>query len=413
MARSDKYTDIIVGLDFGTTKICAVVGRRNPKNQIDIVGIGRHPSSGIRKGVVINIESTVESVRAAIEEAEMMAGIEIQHVFAGIAGGHIKGFNSHGMVAIKEGEVTKADMARVIDAAKAVAIPLDREVIHIIPQDYIIDDQDGIKDPLGMSGVRLEVKVHVVTGAVSSAQNIIKCATKTGLNVADIVLEPLASAEAVLTKEEKDLGVALIDIGGGTTDLAMFSGGSIVHSCVLAIGGNHVTNDVALGLRTAAQDAERLKIKYGCAKTSLVNPDQTLEVPGVGGRPSRIVPRKLLAQVIEPRIEEIYALVFQEMKKSGFHGLMASGIVMTGGSSLLPGMVELAEQVFGMPVKVGLPYQVGGLVDVVRNPIYSTGVGLVLYGAQHVKKQNRFKIREDKIYHKVRDRMKAWFGEIF
>lgn len=413
MAKADRKDEIVVGLDFGTTKICAVVGRKIDKGQINIIGIGKSPSHGIRKGVVINIESTIESVKKAIEEAEMMSGIEVDHVYAGIAGGHIKGFNSHGMVAIKEGEVSKGDVSRVIDAAKAVAIPLDREVIHIIPQEYIIDDQDGIHDPLGMSGVRLEVNVHVVTGAVSSAQNIIKCATKTGLNVADIVLEPLASAEAVLKKDEKDIGVALVDIGGGTTDIAMYSGGNIVHSCVLALGGNHITNDLALGLRTPAEEAEKIKIKYGCAMKHMVNDDETIEVPGVGGRESRVVQRKTVAEIIEPRVEEIFSLIHQEMKKSGFAETMASGVVMTGGSSLLSGCTFLAEKTFGMPVKIGCPKNVGGLVDVVNSPIYSTGVGLVLFGSKQHKRRNRFKIREDRIYNKVKDRMKVWFGEVF
>lgn len=412
MAKLDRNQDIIVGLDFGTTKICAIVGQRNENGMVDIIGIGKGPSAGIRKGVVINIESTVESVKRAIDEAELMAGVEITQVYAGIAGGHIKGFNSHGMVAVKDGEVTKSDINRVMDAAKAVAIPLDREVIHIIPQEFIVDDQDGVKDPLGMSGVRLEAKVHIVTGAVSSAQNIIKCSNKTGLNVADIVLEPLASAEATLTQDEKELGVVLIDIGGGTTDVAMFSDGSIVHSSVMAIGGSHITNDVAVGLRTPAQEAEKIKIKHGCSLVRLVRNDETVEVPGVGGRGSRSVPRKVLAEIIEPRVEEIFALVNRDLIKSGYKNLMASGIVITGGSTLLQGMAELAEEVFDLPVKIGVPQGVGGLVDVVRSPIYSTGVGLVLYGAAQ-SAGIRFKIREDKIYHKVRDRMKAWFGEIF
>jgi cell division protein FtsA len=412
MGKSDRQPDLIVGLDFGTTKICAIIGQRKENGTIDIIGIGKSPSHGIRKGVVINIESTVSCVRQAIEEAELMAGVDATSVFCGIAGGHIKGFNSHGMVAVKDGEVSQSDINRVIDAAKAVAIPLDREVIHIIPQEYIVDDQDGVKDPLGMSGVRLEAKVHIVTGAVSSAQNIIKCANKTGLNVSDIVLEPLASAEATLTKDEKELGVVLVDIGGGTTDVALFSDGSIVHSSVIAIGGSHVTNDVAVGLRTPAQEAEKIKIKYGCALARLVRNDETIAVPGVGGRGQREVPRKVLAEIIEPRVEEIFALVNADIEKSGFKSLMASGLVLTGGSTLLQGMAELAEEVFDLPVKIGIPQGVNGLVDVVRSPIYSTGVGLVLFGASQ-QAGNRFKIREERIYHKVRDRMKMWFGEIF
>ncbi|HEY1416430.1 MAG TPA: cell division protein FtsA, partial [Myxococcaceae bacterium] len=329
-----KGGEIVVGLDIGTTKICAIVGELT-EGGIDIIGIGSHPSKGLRKGVVVNIEATVASIRRAVEEAELMAGCEITTVYTGIAGGHIKGFNSQGIVAVKDKEVREADITRVIDAAKAVAIPMDREVIHVLPQEFIIDDQGGIKEPLGMSGVRLEAKVHIVTGAVSSAQNIVKCANRTGLNVADIVLQPLASSEAVLGEDEKELGVCLVDIGGGTTDIAIFSGGSIAHTAVIALGGNNLTSDIAIGLRTPAHEAERIKQRYGCALASMVDKDETIEVPSVGGRQPRVIGRQILCEILEPRVEEIFQLVHREIQKCGFEDLLASGVVITGGSTLL------------------------------------------------------------------------------
>ncbi len=413
MAKLDKYEDVVVGLDFGTTKICAVVCVKSGNEPVEVIGVGKSPSHGIRKGVVINIESTVESIREAISEAERMAGVEISSVFAGIAGGHIKGFNSQGMVAIKNSEITKHDVNRVIEAAKAVAMPQDREVIHIIPQEFIVDDQDGIKDPVGMSGVRLETKVHMVTGAVTSAQNVVKCAQKAGLEVEDIILEPLASAAAVLSDDEKELGVALVDIGGGTTDVALFSGGSIVHSYVLPLGGNHITNDIAVGLRTPVLEAERIKIKYGCSDLALINAADTITVPGVGGRKPQELSRSELVNIIEPRVSEILTLVRQEMYRSGFFGLMASGIVISGGCSLLPGMDSLCEQIFNMPVKPGRPKGFGGLADIVNSPIYSTGVGLGLCGFLAMGTERPFRRRESGVYDNVRDRMKAWFSEIF
>lgn len=406
-----KRNSIVVGLDIGTSKVCAVVGEMTEKG-VEIIGMGSHASQGLRKGVVINIESTIHSIKKAVEEAELMAGCEIHSVFTGIAGGHIKGFNSHGIVAVKNKEVTARDLDRVIDAAKAVAIPMDREVLHVLPQEYVIDDQDGIKEPLGMSGVRLEAKVHIVTGAVTSAQNIIKCCNRTGLNVADIALEPLASAEAVLSAEERELGVALVDMGGGTTDIAVFYDGSVKHTAVLAIGGNHLTTDIAAGLRTPFAEAERIKQRYGCAKTSMVTRDERVEVPSVGGRNPRTVSRQILCEIIEPRLEEIFQLVRREITKSGYEDSLASGIVMTGGSTLLPGMVEMAEQVFGIPVRLGVPMHVTGLVDVISSPIYATGVGLVLYGMRREEK-NYFRIRDDNIFNKVRTRMVDWFGEFF
>jgi cell division protein FtsA len=408
---NNKRENLVVGLDIGTTKICAIVGAITDEG-LDIVGIGTSPSRGLRKGVVINIESTVNAIRKAIQEAELMAGCEIKSVFAGIAGGHIKGINSQGVIAIKNREVTNEDVRRVIDAAKALAIPMDREVIHILPQEFIIDDQDGIKEPLGMSGVRLEARVHIVTGAVASAQNIIKSCNKAGVDVGDIVLEQLASAEAVLTPDEKDLGVALIDIGGGTTDIAIFVDGAIKHTSVLSLGGNHLTNDIAVGLRTPTAEAEKIKQRSGCCLTSMVGKDETIEVPSVGGREPRILSRQLLAEILEPRVEEIFTLVNREIVKSGYEDLIASGVVLTGGSAILPGMPELAEQIFDLPVRRGKPIDIGGLVDVVNSPVYATGVGLVKYGSRNMQTRN-FVIGQENLFDRVARRMKEWFGEFF
>ncbi|PLX75171.1 MAG: cell division protein FtsA [Desulfuromonas sp.] len=408
---SMKRENLIVGLDIGTTKICAIVGTMTDEG-LDIVGIGTSPSRGLRKGVVINIEGTVSAIRKAIQEAELMAGCEIKAVFTGIAGGHIRGLNSQGVIAIKNREVTNDDVRRVIDAAKAIAIPMDREVIHILPQEFIIDDQDGIKEPLGMSGVRLEARVHIVTGAVASAQNIIKSCNKAGVDVGDIVLEQLASAEAVLTADEKELGVALIDIGGGTTDIAIFIDGAIKHTSVLSLGGNHLTNDIAVGLRTPAAEAEKIKQASGCCLTSMVSKDETIEVPSVGGREPRVLSRQLLAEILEPRVEEIFTLVNREIIKSGYEDLIASGVVITGGSAILPGMPELAEQIFDLPVRRGMPLDIGGLSDVVNSPIYATGVGLVKYGSRNLQSRN-FSIGEENLFDRVVRRMKEWFGEFF
>ena len=408
---SKKGENLIVGLDIGTTKICAIVGTMT-ESGLDIVGIGTSPSRGMRKGVVINIESTVTAIRKAIQEAELMAGCEINSVFAGIAGGHINGINSQGVIAIKSREVTSEDVRRVIDAAKAIAIPMDREVIHILPQEFIVDDQDGIREPLGMNGVRLEVRVHIVTGAVASAQNIIKSCNKAGVAVGDIVLEQLASAEAVLTPDEKDLGVALIDIGGGTTDIAIFVDGAIKHTSVLSLGGNHLTNDIAVGLRTPTLEAERIKQKWGCCLTSMVGKDETIEVPSVGGREPRVLSRQLLAEILEPRVEEIFTLVNRELIKSGYENRISSGLVITGGSAILPGMPELAEQIFNLPVRRGVPQGIGGLADVVNSPIYATGVGLVKYGSRNMQSRN-FAIGQENVFDKVVRRMKEWFGEFF
>ncbi len=355
MARKD---DLIVGLDIGTTKICAIVAER-AENGADVVGIGTHPSKGLRKGVVVDIDATVDSIKQAVEEAELMADCEISSVYAGIAGGHIEGFNSHGIVAVKDREVGSNDVRRVIDAAKAVAIPMDREVIHVIPQEFIIDDQDGIREPLGMSGVRLEAKIHIVTAAVTSAQNIVKCANKAGLNVVDIVLEPLASAEAVLAGDERDLGVCLIDIGGGTTDLAVFADGSIKHTSVLGLGGYHITNDIAVGLRTPFEEAERIKKRFGVASARYLGSDDVITVPSVGGRRPREVSRKILCEVIEPRIDEVLSLARQELVKAGLDDRIPSGVVLTGGCSALNGIAELAEEIFESPVRSRHPHPRG------------------------------------------------------
>lgn len=378
-----KQENIIVGLDLGTTKVCTIVGEIKDKGRVDIIGLGISPSRGLKKGVVVNIDSTVESIKKAVTEAELMAGVQIDSVYVGISGSHIKGINSRGVVAIKNREVGPADVARVIDAARAVNIPMDQQILHVLPQEFIIDDQDGIKDPLGMFGVRLEAKVHIITGAVTSIQNIIKSCSRAGLRVNDIVLQPLASSNAVLTQEERDLGVVVVDIGGGTTDTALFLEGSLWHTEVLPIGGNHLTNDIAIGLRTPSTEAEKIKIKYGCALSSLVKPDETLDVPSVGGRPPRLLSRQILSEIIEPRVEELFGMVQQRLKKTGFEDMFASGIVLTGGTALMEGILEAAERFLGLPIRRGTPRNIGGLMDVVNSPIYATGVGLVLYGSEN------------------------------
>ena len=403
--------EIIVGLDIGTTKICAVVGEI-VHGGVEIIGIGTHPSDGLRKGVVINIEKTVNSIKEAIEEAETMAGCEISSVYAGIAGGHIKGFNSHGVIALKEKEVTKKDIARVIEAASAVAIPMDREVIHILEQEFIVDEQDGIMDPLGMSGVRMEAKIHIVTGAVTSAQNIIKCANRAGLDVHDIVLESLASSEAVLSDEERNIGAVLVDFGGGTTDMAVFSKGSIKHTSVLALGGDNLTYDISIGLRTPKIEAEKIKMKYGCALTSMIGKDETIEVPGMGGRTPRVLPRQILGEILEPRVEEIFTLIQNDLIRSGYEDIVNSGVVITGGSSELPGVAEIAEQIFNVPARLGYPSRIGGLTEIVNKPMYATAVGLVLYGAKRKGVEKKFRIRDGNIFGRVVDRMKKWFKDV-
>jgi len=400
--------NLIVGLDIGTSKVVAIVGELNLEGGIEIIGIGSHPSRGLKKGVVVNIESTVQSIQRAVEEAELMAGCQINSVFTGIAGSHIRSLNSHGIVAIRDKEVTPADVERVIDAARAVAIPADQKVLHIIPQEFIIDNQEGIQEPVGMSGVRLEAKVHMITGAVSAAQNIIKCVRRCGLEVDDIILEQLASAYSVLSDDEKELGVCLVDIGGGTTDLAVFTEGSIRHTAVIPIAGDQVTNDIAVALRTPTQHAEEIKIKYGCALTQLATSDETIEVPSVGDRPSRRLARQTLAEVVEPRYEELLSLMQAELRRSGFEDLVAAGIVLTGGSAKMEGLVDLAEEVFHCPVRMGTPQYVTGLSDVVRNPIYATGVGLLLFGRQNGQ-QRLADSRSTRGFKGVLQRMKGWF----
>lgn len=374
---------MIVGLDIGTSKVVAIVGEIGPEGSIEVVGIGSHPSKGMKKGVVVNIESTVQSIQRAVEEAELMAGCQIHSVYVGIAGSHVRSLNSHGIVAIKDREVYGLDLERVIDAAQAVAIPADQKILHILPQEYVIDNQEGIKEPMGMSGVRLEAKVHLVTCAVNAAQNIEKCIRRCGLEVEEIILEQLASSYSVLTDDERELGVCLVDIGGGTTDIAIFTDGSIRHTGVIPIAGDQVTNDIAMALRTPTQHAEEIKIRYACALTQLAGADETIKVPSVGDRPPRDLSRQALAEVVEPRYDELFTLVQAELRRSGFEDLVPAGVVLSGGTSKMEGVVELAEEIFHMPVRVGSPQTVQGLNDIVRNPIYATSVGLLLYGAEH------------------------------
>jgi cell division protein FtsA len=408
-----RHGEILVGLDIGTTKVAAVVGEVTEEG-IDVIGIGSHPSAGLHKGVVVNIDATCASINRAVEEAEQMAGCDINTVYAGIAGGHISSFNTNGIVAVKNREIGEDDVHRVIEQAKAVAIPLDREVIHAIPQGYVVDDQEGIREPVGMSGVRLEARVHIVTGAVTSAQNIVKCAQRCGLNVADIVLEQIASATSVLHEDEKELGVALVDIGGGTTDLIIYVDGAVAHTSVISVGGQHLTNDIALGLRTPKAEAERIKQRHGCALVRLVDAEEMVEVPSVGGRPPTQQPRQVLAHIIEPRVEEIFALVHRAILDTGYADLLASGLVITGGATLLEGMPEAAEEVTGMPVRRGIPFGFGGMQDMVANPIYATGAGLVNYGRRlPTERSNMIKVREQRVYNKVFGRMTDWFKEIF
>jgi len=408
--------ELIVGLDIGTTKICAIVGEVSG-NSVDIVGIGVHPSIGLRKGVVVNIDSTVKSITKAIEEAEMMAGCEISTVFVGIAGSHIKGFNSHGLIAIQHDEICRDDIESVIEAARAVPIPPDQKIIHVLPQDFTVDDHTGIQDPNGMTGVRLEANVHIVTGSSTAIHNIVKCCNRAGLTVASVVLEPLASATAVLTKEEMELGVGLLDIGGGTSDLAIFSDGAIKHTYVLGLGGNNLTNDLSIGLRTPMKEAEQLKEIYGCALSSMIDKDQSIEVPSVGGRIPRKLSRKVMGEILEPRVEEMLSLINREMNKMAqnetrYKDFATSGIVITGGTALLSNIQELAEQIFDLPVRVGVPYGVGGVTDIVNTPQCSTGVGLVKYGIGKKIEFSRSK-KNKKMMGKLTSQMKGIFSKLF
>ena len=400
--------NLIVGLDIGTSKVVAVVAEVMPDGRHEVIGLGQHESKGLKKGVVVNIEATVESIQRALEEAELMADCKIRNVYAGIAGNHIRSFNSRGMVAIKDKEVTATDVSRAIETAKAVNIPTDQQLLHTVPQEFIVDNQEDVREPIGMSGIRLEVKVHIVTGAVSAVQNIVKCIRRCGLEVSDLILQPMASADAVLTADEKELGVVLIDIGGGTTDVAIFTEGAIRHTSVIPIAGDQITSDIAMALRTPTPDAEEIKLRYGVAKQALADPGETLEVPGLGDRSPRPLSRQALAAVIEPRVEELFALVHQVVRESGYEEVLSSGIVITGGSGMIPGMVELAEDIFLKPTRMGIPVYNGQLADVVRSPRYSTVLGLLLeakrqYHRGHVVTQ------QDGTVKAVWQRMKEWF----
>jgi cell division protein FtsA len=404
--KSDR--NLIVGLDIGTSKVACIVGEINPEGDIEVVGLGTHPSRGLKKGVVVNLETTVQSIQRAVDEAELMAGCRIHSVYAGIAGSHILSMNSHGIVAIKDKEVTQNDVDRVIDSARAVAIPADQKILHILPQEYVIDRQEGITEPVGMSGIRLEARVHIVTGAVSAAQNIVKCIRRCGLDVEDIILEQLASSAAVLTDDEKELGVCLVDIGGGTTDIAVFTDGAIRHTAVIPIAGDQVTNDIAVALRTPTQFAEEIKIKYACALTQLASLDDLIEVPSLGERPVRQISRLNLAEIVEPRYEELLMLVQAELRRSGFEDLIAAGIVLSGGSSRVEGLVELAEEIFHVPVRIGLPQCIEGLKEVARNPAYATGAGLLLFGKQqHLQGERHGSMGPG--FRGLWTRMKSWF----
>jgi len=405
---SVETENMIVGLDIGTSKVVAIVGKRKMDGTIEVVGIGSHPSRGLKRGVVVNIEVTVQAIQRAVEEAELMAGCRIHSVYAGIAGSHIKSLNSHGIVAIRDREVTQADIDRVIDAAQAVAIPADQKVLHILPQEFVIDNQEGIKEPMGMSGVRLEAKVHLVTCAVNAAQNIDKCVKRCGLEVDDIILEQLASSHAILTEDEKELGVCVVDMGGGTTDIAVFTGGAIRHTAVIPIAGDQVTNDIAMALRTPTQNAEEIKIKYACALTQLAGAEDTIKVPSVGDRAPRDLSRQALAEVVEPRYEELFTLVQSELRRSGFEEMIPAGIVITGGSSTMEGVVELAEEIFHMPVRLACPQAVSGMTEVVNNPIYATGVGLLIHGFRQMD-LGRTPVLKAEDAPSLIERMKAWF----
>lgn len=412
MSKAREDRNLIVGLDIGTSKIVAIVAEIKPEGEFEIIGLGSHPSRGLKKGVVANIETTVNAIQRALEEVELMADCKISEVFTGIAGSHIKGFNSHGMVPIKDKEVSLSDVERVMETAKAVNIPADQQILHILNQEFIIDGQEDVREPVGMSGIRLEVKVHIVTGAVSAAQNIVKCVHRCGLEVRDLVLQPLASAMAVLSEDEKDLGVCLVDIGGGTTDIAVFTHGAIRHTAVIPIAGDQITNDIAMALRTPTKDAEDIKCHYGCALRSMVDTNEMIDVPDVGNRGARQLSRHTLAEVIEPRAEELYSLIQAELRRSGFEDLLSSGIVITGGCSSLRGMVELGEEIFHMPVRLGMPHYIGGLEDVVHTPRYATGVGLLIAGVEQIKHQQNSRMQGGSAK-QVFSKMKGWFQKNF
>lgn len=409
--EQDERGKLVAGLDIGTTKICAVVGEVRGE-QVDVIGVGIHPSDGLRRGVVVNIESTVESIRGAVGDAAKMAGCDISHVFVGIAGSHIKGFNSSGLIPVRGQEITQDDIDQVIDAASAVHIPTDQEVLHVIAQEFTVDDQDGIQYPLGMTGVRLEADVHIVTGQVAAVQNIVKCCNKAGLEVCDVVLEPIASAEAVLSKEEMELGIGLLDIGGGTSDLAVFSNGTIKHTFVLGIGGHNLTKDLSIGLRTPLKEAELLKEKYGSALAGMIDRDLAIEVPSVGGRAPRRLSRHVMGEILEPRVEEMFSLIKQQLEDSSFAGAVNAGLVLTGGTSLLANMVDLAEQIFDLPVRIGYPRPVGGMADMVKTPQFSTSVGLIFFGMKN-ETCHRFREEEGGTVSRLLGRMREWFNGSF
>ena len=408
MSRVREDKNLIVGLDIGTSKIVAIVAELQPEGTVKVIGLGQHISRGLKKGVVINIESTMQSIQRALEEAELMADCKINNVYTGIAGSHIKSLNSHGMVKIKDAEVSHMDVDRVIETARAIALPADQQILHILTQEFIIDGQEDVREPLGMSGMKLEVKVHIVTGAVAAAQNIVKCIKRCGIEVSDLILQPLASSLAVLTEDEKELGVCLVDIGGGTTDIAVFKQGAIRHTAVVAIAGDQMTNDIAVAFRTPTQSAEDIKVKYGCALRQLADSREIVEVPGVDGREPRQLSVQTLAEVLEPRVVELYEMVLNELRRSGMEEMIASGIVITGGSAMMRGMVELGEEIFHMPVRMGLPRYVGGLSEVVGNPRYATGVGLVLMGKQQLERHLTGQM-ESSSFGRIMDKMKSWF----
>ena len=408
---------MIVGMDIGTTKICAIVAEHTETDALKIIGVGHSKSEGLRKGVVVNVEKTVDSIGRAVRDAELMAGVDVSAVYVGIAGDHIRSFDSRGVVAVsgEDNEITEKDQERVINHAKAVAIPMDREIIHVLPQEFIVDDQIGIKEPVGMNGVRLEAEVHIVTGAVTSAQNIVKSVRRAGIEVMDVVLEPLASGYAVLSPDEQELGVAIVDIGGGTTDIAVFYEGGIRHTAVIGLGGENVTRDITIGLRTGWAHAEEIKHAFG--RTTSLPPDgkETISVPGVGGRPSQDIPRAELTAIIEPRMEEIFMLASREIRKCDYADMLAGGVVLTGGGCMVEGAEELADRVFEMPVRLGIPQDITGLTDVVASPMYSTGVGLLAFGKMHqVNGNGLVGIREDSaLFKKILSRMKGWLREFF
>ncbi len=408
MSRAKEEKNLIIGLDIGTSKVVAIVAELMADGSMNVIGLGQHVSRGLKKGVVINIDSTVNAIQRAIEEAELMADCTIKNAFTGIAGSHVQSINARGMVKIKDAEVTQADVARVIETAQAIALPSDQQILHILTQEYIIDGQEDVREPLGMSGMKLEVKVHIVTGAVAAAQNIVKSIKRCGLEVTDLILQPLASSEAVLTEDEKELGVCLVDIGGGTTDIAVFKQGAIRHTAVIPIAGDQITNDVAVALRTPTQSAEDIKIKHGCALRQLADPREVVEVQGTDGREGRQLSVQTLAEVIEPRVVELYEFVLAELRRSGLEEMIASGIVITGGSAMMKGMVELGEEIFHMPVRLGLPRYVGGLSEVVSNPRYATGVGLLLIGKRQVAQQIQVSLDANS-FGRILERMKSWF----